>query len=81
MVCIYAEKLKPCLADIITNTQSIFLKCRPISNNISLIIDILDYSEIVNNESLILFVDFYKAFDTVEHVFIFEALWFWQIFY
>ncbi len=74
LACIYAEKLKPCLADVISNTQSRFIKCRHISNNISLLIDILDYSEIVNNESFILFVDFYKAFDTVEHVFMFEAL-------
>ncbi len=47
LACIYAEKLKSCLADVISNTQSRFLKCRHISNNISLIIDILDYFEII----------------------------------
>ncbi len=30
LACIYAEKLKPCLADIISNTQSGFLKGRHI---------------------------------------------------
>ncbi len=34
----------------------------------------MDYSEFINKEALILFIDFYKAFDTVEHLFIFEAL-------
>lgn len=43
---VYAEKLKPCLADIISNTQSVFLKGRHISNNIRLIIDILEYSRL-----------------------------------
>ncbi len=71
---VYAEKIKLCLANIISNTQSGFLKGRHISNNIRLIIDILDYSEFINKETLILFIDFYKAFDTVEHFFIFEAL-------
>ncbi len=71
---VYAEKIKHCLANIISNTQSGFLKGRHISNNIRLIIDILDYSEFINKEALILFIDFYKAFDTVEHFFIFEAL-------
>ncbi len=71
---VYAEKIKHCLANIISNTQSGFLKGRHISNNIRLIIDILDYSEFINKEAFILFIDFYKAFDTVEHFFIFEAL-------
>ncbi len=71
---VYAEKIKHCLANIISNTQSGFLKGRHISNNIRFIIDILDYSEFINKEAFILFIDFYKAFDTVEHFFIFEAL-------
>ncbi|KAI2650693.1 hypothetical protein H4Q32_000737 [Labeo rohita] len=71
---VYADKLKPCLANIISNTQSGFLKGRHISNNIRLILDILDYSDLINKEALILFIDFYKAFDSVEHLFIFEAL-------
>ncbi len=69
-----AEKTKHCLANIISNTQSGFLKGRHIPNNIRLIIDILDYSEFINKEAFILFINFYKAFDTVEHFFIFEAL-------
>ncbi len=42
-----------------------------ISNNIRLVLDLLDYSELVRDDSYILFMDFYKAFDSIEHGFIF----------
>lgn len=45
-----------------------------ISNNIRLVLDILDYPVLFDDNSLILFLDFYKAFDTLEHPFMFEAL-------
>lgn len=47
---------------------------RHISSNIRLVLDLLDYSENIDNDSLIVFLDFYKAFDTVEHHFLFKAL-------
>lgn len=34
----------------------------------------LDYRDFINTDALILFLDFYKAFDTVEHTFLFEIL-------
>ncbi len=37
---------------------------RHISSNIRLVLDILDYNHFVNSDALILFLDFYKAFDT-----------------
>jgi len=53
------------------------MKGRHISNNIGLVLDLLDYSEIVNDDALILFLDFYKAFDTLKHTFMYDALgWF-----
>ncbi len=57
---VYAEKIKYCLAIIISNTQSGFLKGRHISNNIRLIIDILDYSEFINKEALFCLSTFIK---------------------
>lgn len=68
------NSLKLCLEKIISVTQSGFMKSRHISNNIQLVLDILDYKDLFNNKSLILFVDFYKAFYTVEYSFIVEAL-------
>jgi len=52
--------LKPCLEEVISFTQSDFMKGRHISNNIGLVLDLLDYSEIVNDDALILFLDFYN---------------------
>uniref|UniRef100_A0A3B3HNI1 Reverse transcriptase domain-containing protein n=1 Tax=Oryzias latipes TaxID=8090 RepID=A0A3B3HNI1_ORYLA len=71
---VYAQRLKSNLHEIISETQSGFMKNRHISNNIRLILDLLDYSEHIDSEALILFLDFYKAFDTVEHPFLYNAL-------
>lgn len=51
-----------------------FLSNRHITNNIRLVLDILDYSDLVHEDSFVMFLDFYKAFDSLEHGFIFEAL-------
>jgi len=71
---VLAKRLKGVLHSIIDETQSGFMQNRHISNNIRLILDILDYSDIINNDSFILFLDYYKAFDTLEHSFLFQAL-------
>ncbi len=36
----------------------------------------VDYNEYISDNSLILFVDFHKAFDTIEHVFLFKTIHF-----
>jgi len=38
------------------------------------VIDILDHSELITDNSFILFLDFYEAFDSIEHKFMFKAL-------
>lgn len=68
---VFAKRLKSTLPDIIDETQSGFMENRHISNNIRLVLDILDYPEYIQNDSFILFLDFYKAFDSIEHEFIF----------
>lgn len=50
---LYANRLKPCLEEIVSTTQSGFMKGRIISNNIRLVLDLLDYSDLVNEEALI----------------------------
>lgn len=47
---------------------------RRIANNIRLVSDVIDYADLCNDDSFILFLDFCKAFDTIEHNFIFQAL-------
>lgn len=34
----------------------------------------LDYCDFIDGDSVILFLDFYKAFDTIEHCFLLETL-------
>ncbi len=51
-----------------------FLGGRSIHNNIRLVLDLIDYSDIFVERGFIVFLDFYKAFDSVEHTFILEAL-------
>lgn len=71
---VFAKRLKECLHSIIDETQSGFMKDRHIMNNIRLVLDLFDYSNLVEHNSFILFLDFYKAFDSVEHHFIFKSL-------
>ncbi len=70
----YANRLKTNLDSIISETQSGFLKGRHISNNIRLVLDLLDCADSVHSNSLIIFLDFYKAFDTIEHQFLLKSL-------
>ncbi len=74
LAAIFAERIKTVLDSIIDQTQSGFMKNRHIANNIRLVLDVLDYSHLISDQSFILFLDFYKAFDTLEHSFIFLSL-------
>ena len=70
----FARRLKPCLQTIIDDCQSGFMSGRHISNNVCLILDLTDYREFIDDNSLTLFIDYYKAFDTIEHSFLFNTL-------
>ena len=62
---IFAIRLKKGIDQIIDETQSGFMKGIHICNNVRLVLDLIDNNEHIMEESFILFVDFYKAFDTV----------------
>ena len=65
---------KTCLLTFIDDCQSGFMSGRGISNNVRLILDLIDYHEFIDDNSLILFIDYYKAFDTIKHSFLFNTL-------
>lgn len=71
---VYAKRLQKVLPEIISETQTGFMSNRHISSNIRLVLDLLDYSEHITSNALILFLDFYKAFDSIEHNFLFATL-------
>lgn len=63
-----ASRLKKGIAGIISETQSGFIKGRVIHNN-RLVMDFLDYSDLIDDDGFRLFLDFYKAFDYTYAVF------------
>lgn len=69
---IFSNRLKEGLPQIISDTRSGFMKGRSIHNNIRLVLDLNIVS--TSDDGFILFLDFHKAFDMVEHPFIFKAL-------
>ncbi len=70
---VYANRLNSGLTKVISECQSAFIKGRNIHFHSRLILDMLDYSHLIDKDSLILFLDFYKAFDSLEHCFIVET--------
>ena len=62
------------LPDLINNDQTGFLKGRLIGENVRLIDRIIAYAESQNTPGILLFIDFEKAFDTLEWYFIEKKL-------
>lgn len=38
-----------------------------------MVLDLLDYSHLIEDDGIILFLDFLKAFDKLEHPFVFQS--------
>ena len=69
-----ALRLQKVLPKIINTDQQGFIKNIFIGFNIIQIQDIIDYADILNIDGIILFLDFKKAFDTVEWNFMIHVL-------
>ena len=65
-----ANRLKKVLPKLVNSDQTGFMKGRFIGENIRLIDGVINFAEVENIPGLLLFLDFEKAFDTVEWVFI-----------
>ena len=65
-----ANRLKPSLPDLINYDQTGFIKGRFVGENIRLIDSIICYAKEKNIPGLLYFLDFEKAFDTIEWPFI-----------
>lgn len=55
---ISAKRLKRSLNEIIGETRTGFMTNRHISSNIRLVLDLLDYSNYIETEALVVFLDF-----------------------
>ena len=66
---VLANRLKLVISKLIHTDQNGYIKGCNIGYNIRLIQDVMEYFENDNMEGAILFLDFQKAFDTVNHNF------------
>lgn len=71
---VLAVRLQNVLDEIISTRQGAYIKKRFIGCNVRIIEDVIDYTAKLSDESMILFLDFEKAFDSVEWSFLIEAL-------
>ena len=69
-----ANRIKKVLSKIIDHDQTGFIKGRYIGENVRLIAEIIQYLENNNKPGLLFFADFQKAFDSIDHSFIFDSL-------
>ena len=77
-----ANRIKTVIPKIINYDQTGFIKGRFIGENIRLIDSLINFCAEKNTPGLLLFLDFEKAFDTLEWPFIrkvLQASWFWAV--
>ena len=68
------SRIKEVLPDIIHPNQTGYVKDRFIGETIRSIYDVMDFTVKENIHGLMLFIDFHKAFDSVEWEFLFKCL-------
>ena len=68
------NRMKRFLKTLTHSDQSGFVKGRYIGDNIHLLFDIIDYTEFKQLPGAVLFVDFFKAFDSLKWKFLFKVL-------
>ena len=69
-----AQRLQKVISKVVSADQNGYIKNRFIGFSIRQIQDIIDYAEECNLEGVILFLDYQKAFDSIEWNFIYMAL-------
>ena len=71
---VIAERLKRVLPDLIHMNQSGYIPGRNICDNIRSILDIMEYTKDKNEPGILFFIDFEKAFDSLEWDFLNKCL-------
>ena len=69
-----ASRVKKVLSSLIYGDQTAHLKDRYIGESIRLINDILEYIDSNETEAILFSADFEKAFDSIDHSFLFAVL-------
>ena len=71
---VIAKRIKNVLPDIIHSNQSGFIKGRFIGETARSILDIIAHTELSKLPGVLLFINFEKAFDSIEQNFLYKAL-------
>ena len=71
---VFAERLKRVLPNLIHENQSGYVPGRSICENIRSILDIMEYTKDNNETGILFFIDFEKAFDSLEWDFLNKCL-------
>lgn len=67
LVQVYAKLLNMNLKEIISRNQNGFMAKHHTSLNIRLVSDLSDYSNCINSDALLVFLNIYKAFHSIKH--------------
>ena len=71
---VIATRIKKVLPDIIHHNQSGYVSDRYIGETVRSIFDIMDFTDKENIPGLLIFIDFQKAFDTLEWSYLYKCL-------
>ena len=67
-------RIRKVLSGLISSDQTAYVKGRYIGESVRLLNDILEYTDNNNIEAILFSADFEKAFDSVDHTFLFATL-------
>ena len=69
-----ANRIKPCLENVVHHDQTGFLQNRYIGENIVKALDLIEIAEEEDMEAFLMFIDFEKAYDHIEWPFLYKTL-------
>ena len=76
---VIACRLKKILPDLISQSQTGFIKGTFIGESTRLVYDVMNYTEFKKIKELLMFIDFEKAFDSVSWKFMYKVLRYYNL--
>ena len=71
---VLSARLQKVIDKLVSESQTAYIKKRFIGENIRLLLDLMDYTKIKNIPGIAIFLDFMKAYDSLEWNFMFKTL-------